>query len=44
MVRITAPGATLFYLAAPRPLPPWILGVLVVLTANWRLMCLSHLS
>jgi hypothetical protein len=30
----------LFYVPPPRPVPPWILGVLVVLTANWRLTCL----
>jgi hypothetical protein len=29
----------LFLMPAKAKLPPWILGVLVVLTANWQLMC-----
>ncbi len=29
---------TLFYLPEPRPMPPWILGVLVILTANWQIL------
>ena len=28
----------LFYLPEDRPLPPWILGVLTILVANWQVM------
>jgi hypothetical protein len=28
----------LFYLPESCPMPPWILGVLVVLTANWQII------
>ena len=29
----------LFYAPAEPKTPPWILGVLVILTANWQMMC-----
>jgi uncharacterized protein (DUF983 family) len=29
----------LFLMPPPGKLPPWILGVLVVLTANWQMVC-----
>ena len=32
----------LFYLPEPAKLPPWILGVLVVLTANWQHIIIMH--
>ena len=32
----------LFYVPPERELPPWILGVLVVLVGNWQLMCRLH--
>lgn len=28
----------LFYVPEPPKTPPWILGVLVILTANWQIM------
>lgn len=28
----------LFYVAEEPPMPPWILGVLVILVANWQIM------
>jgi hypothetical protein len=29
----------LFYVPPPEQMPPWILGVLGFLTANWQLTC-----
>jgi hypothetical protein len=29
----------LFYVPAPKNVPPWILGVLVFLMANWQIIC-----
>ena len=31
----------LFVLPLPKKMPPWILGVLTVLTANWQIMYLG---
>jgi hypothetical protein len=30
---------SLFVIPPTRPLPPWILGVLTVMIANWQLLC-----
>jgi hypothetical protein len=28
----------LFLIAAPRPVPPWVLGVVTVLLMNWQIL------